>query len=434
MLTLGALIGTAAHLEGLGVTALDFTGLAQKNGAVSSHLRIARTPDALHAVRLAPGGADLLIAADLVAACAEPSLSRLEHGRTQVLASSDLTPTASFVIDGSETGADALLATLRAACGEAQVRTFAASRLAQALAGDAIAANLLLLGAAFQRGLLPLSLAAIERAIVLNGVAVAANRRAFAWGRVAAHDPLRVAARLQPPPAPAPSLDAFVDARAQDLEAYQDAAYAQRYRARIAALRAAEHARGGGAGGLAEAAALGLYRLMAYKDEYEVARLYRAPAFRAQLAALFDGDAGALPLEFHLTLPWARGTGPDGRPAKRRVGRWMWHAFALLAHGRRLRGSAFDPFGRSAERRLERRLRDAHEALLDEITRTLTPARHALALDLLQLPQRIRGFGPVKQAAAEAVAREQAALLARYRAAGAHAPSAVQAPAEAVSP
>jgi indolepyruvate ferredoxin oxidoreductase len=426
VLTIGALLGMAAHLEGKGVTTLDFTGLAQKNGAVMSHVRIARSPDELHSVRLAPGGADLLLACDLVTAGSEGALSRLERGRTRAVLNTDVAPTAAFLIDGSGVADAPLLAALQAACDPGDLHPIAASRLATALTGDAIATNLLMLGCAFQRGLLPLSLAAIESAIELNGVAVEQSRRVFAWGRVAAHDPDRLASLTSPaslgvsrPPASQATLEAFIEQRVHDLVAYQDARYAQRYRSLVARVAEAEAQRAPGCSGLAEAAAKGLFKLMAYKDEYEVARLYRAPAFRAQLASLFAGDPETMPIEFHLAPPWLTRPAADGSPpSKRRFGRWVWHAFGVVAALKRLRGTPLDPFGRNEDRRLERALRDQHEQLLDEITRTLNPANHALAVELARLPDRIRGFGHVKRANAEAVRHDEGELLARYRAAG----------------
>ena len=423
VLTIGALLGMAAHLEGKGVTTLDFTGLAQKNGAVMSHVRIARSPGELHAVRLAPGGADLLLACDLVTAGSEAALSRLERGRTRAVLNTDVAPTAAFLIDGSDVAGEPLLKALRAACDPGDLHPMAASRLATALAGDAIATNLLMLGFAFQRGLLPLSLASIERAIELNGVAVEQSRRVFAFGRVAAHDPQRLAslsplAAARPPDAPA-TLDDFIERRVRELVEYQDAAYAQRYRERVTRVAEAEAKLAPGCSGLAEAAARGLYKLMAYKDEYEVARLYRAPEFRVQLATLFGGDPETMPIEFHLAPSWLSRPGADGSPpTKRRFGRWVWHGFGVLAALKRLRGTPFDPFGRSEDRRLERALRDRHEQLLDELVRTLNPTNHALALQLARLPDRIRGYGHVKRRNADLVRREEGELLARYRAGG----------------
>jgi indolepyruvate ferredoxin oxidoreductase len=427
VLTIGALLGMAAHLEGRAVTTLDFTGLAQKNGAVMSHVRIARSAEDLHAVRLAPGGADLLLACDLVTASSEAALSRLARGRTRAVLNTDVAPTAAFLIQGSAVSDEPLLKALQTACDPGDLHPMAASRLATALAGDAITTNLLMLGFAYQRGLLPLSLAAIDRAIELNGVALEQSRRVFAWGRVAAHDPQRLAA-LAPlaaeRPAAAPfKLDDFIERRVRDLVAYQDPAYAERYRVRVARVAEAEAKQAPGCSGLAEAAARSLFKLMAYKDEYEVARLYRAPEFRAQLASLFEGNPETMAIEFHLAPSWLVGSPrhPDAegsRPAKRRFGRWIWHGFGLLAALKRLRGTPWDPFGRSEDRRLERALRDQLEHLLDEITRTLSPANHALALELVRLPDRIRGYGPVKRANAATVQRAAAELLARYRAGG----------------
>jgi indolepyruvate ferredoxin oxidoreductase len=206
----------------------------------------------------------------------------------------------------------------------------------------------------------------------------------------------------------------------RDLVDYQDAAYAQRYRERVTRVAEAEATLAPGCSGLAEAAARGLYKLMAYKDEYEVARLYRAPEFRAQLASLFGGDPENMPMEFHLAPSWLSRPGADGSlPTKRRFGRWAWHVFGVLAALKRLRGTPFDPFGRSEDRRLERALLDRHEQLLDELARTLNPTNHALALQLARLPERIRGYGHIKRKNADLVQREEGELLARYRAGGA---------------
>ena len=419
VLTIGALLGMAAHLEGRAVKTLDFTGLAQKNGAVMSHVRIGRADDALHAVRLAPGGADLLLACDLVAACGEVALARIERGRTRAVLNIDVAPTAAFVIGEADGAGAPMQATVRALCAEGDVHALAGTQLASILTGDAIATNLLLLGYAFQRGLLPVSLEAIERAITINGVSVEQSLRVFAWGRVAAHDPARLAPLLPAPAAPDPSLEQFIERRAQDLTQYQDAAYAQRYRDLVAEVRRAEAALPDAKGAVADAAARGLFKLMAYKDEYEVARLYRTPAFLAQLESLFEGPADAQPLEFHLALPWRRGRGgTSAAPSKLRYGRWMWRVFALLAHGKRLRGTAFDPFGRSADRRLERQLLTDYERLLREIISSLSPGNCGLALQLARMPENIRGFGHVKRASAELARDDVAKLLQRYRQTG----------------
>jgi indolepyruvate ferredoxin oxidoreductase len=279
--------------------------------------------------------------------------------------------------------AEQILGELRRAAGPGGVEALDASRLATALTGDAIGANLLLVGYAWQRGLIPLSRAAIERAIEINGVAVAFNQAAFLWGRRAAHDldlVVRIAG-LGPRRPAAKSLDELIDERATFLGQYQDRAWAERYRATVARIRAAEQRVLPGHADLAEAAARGLFKLMSYKDEYEVARLYTSGAFRRQLEAELESWGR---LELHLAPPLIAARDPvTGHLVKRRFGPWILHAFKVLAPLKRLRGTAFDPFGRTAERRMERRLIGEHEALLAELAAGLTPASHAAAVELL---------------------------------------------------
>ncbi|MGH7091096.1 MAG: DUF6537 domain-containing protein, partial [Stellaceae bacterium] len=347
-------IGMAAHLEGKGCTVLDFTGLAQKNGAVMSHIRLAPSPDELHSVRLAPGGADLVLGCDMVVAASPAALSRIAEGQTRAIVNSDLQPTAAFVLDGDvDFEARTLERALRTAAGDRGVDLIDATGLATALMGDSIATNLFMLGYAFQKGLLPLSLAAIERAIELNAVAVEANQHSFAWGRLAAYDHARLERIVRPAhPAAAPraaeGLDALVARRAAFLAEYQDEADAERYRRIVARVAEAEKARVKGHAELAEAAARGLFKLMAYKDEYEVALLYAAPEFRANLERAFEGNYR---LEFHLAPPLLAPRDPDsGELQKRAYGPWMLRAFRVLQRFKRLRGTRLDPFGMTAER------------------------------------------------------------------------------------
>jgi indolepyruvate ferredoxin oxidoreductase len=419
VITVGALVGMAAHLEGKGCTVLDFTGLAQKNGAVMSHVRIARTPDELYSVRIAPGGADLVLGCDLVVAASPIALSRVEHGVTRIIANSDLQPTAAFVLDGDvDFEARTMERSLAAAAGAANLDLVDATGLATSLMGDSIATNLFMLGYAFQKGLLPLGLAAIERAIELNGVAIEANKHTFHWGRLAAHDHAKLERFVHPPhPAqipPAQGLAALVERRAAFLTQYQNKAYARHYRDFVARVAEAEKARVKGHGEFAEAVARGLFKLMAYKDEYEVARLYTDGAFADKLKREFDGR---IRLEFHLAPPVMAKRDPlTGHLVKRSFGPWMLHAFALLKHFRFLRGTSLDPFGRTAERKMERRLIAEYEIALTEIIAGLTPENHVLAVEIASLPERIRGYGHVKErAVAEAKTRETA-LLAAFRA------------------
>jgi indolepyruvate ferredoxin oxidoreductase len=420
VITVGALMGMAAHIEGKGCTVLDFTGLAQKNGAVMSHIRLSRSPDDLHAVRIAAGETDVLIACDMLVAASPAALSRMDRLGTRAVVNDHVQPTAEFVrntqLDFQSAG---VLRSIRAAVSD-QAHFVDATGIATALMGDSIATNLFMLGFAWQKGLVPLSLSALEQAIELNGVAVEANKRTFAWGRLAAHDPAAVETIARPSmrggPAPVLSLSDLVARRKEDLEAYQDAAYAERYSRAVEEAAQAE-ARLGGASGYAEAVARNLYKLMAYKDEYEVARLYSDGAFKRQLQAQFEDG---YKLEFHLAAPvLARRDPRTGEPRKQAYGGWMLGAFGLLAHGKRLRGGWADPFGYSEERRAERRLISDYETLTRRVGQALNPANHAEAIALAEWPQLIRGYGHVKLRGLAAANEKLAALVRAFEAAGA---------------
>jgi indolepyruvate ferredoxin oxidoreductase len=295
-----------------------------------------------------------------------------------------------------------------------------ATRLATALLGDSIATNPFMLGFAYQKGLIPVSGAAIERAIELNGVAVKANKRAFLFGRRAAHDPAaidRLAAEMSPDSQPAPiarTLDEIIAKRVEFLTGYQDAAYAERYRLLVERVRQIEAEKTPGLTGLAEAVARYYFKLLAYKDEYEVARLNTDPRFREALARHFEGDYR---LEFHLAPPLLNPRDPDsGKPIKKRYGPWMMKVFGLLARLKFLRGTALDLFGRTAERRLERQLISDYEALVGEILEKLDHDRHRLAVALASLPEQIRGYGHIKQTHLDKTLKRQKELLAAFRA------------------
>jgi indolepyruvate ferredoxin oxidoreductase len=418
VITLGALIGMAAHIEGKGCTVLDFTGLSQKNGAVMSHVRLAPRSEDLHAVRVAAGGADLLLGCDMVVAASPAALACVETGVTNAVINTHLQPTAAFIFNPDIDFETAnMLRALKDAAGPAGAEMIDGTALATALAGESTGTNLFMLGFAFQKGFVPLGVDAIMQAIELNGVAVEANTRLFTFGRLAAHDRTRVEAALRPQlreAAGAPQdFAALLDRRAAFLTDYQDAAYARRYRDAVAFVHAAETARGRGRTGLAEAAARTLFRLMAYKDEYEVARLYSDGTFVEKLRRQFEGD---LRLEFHLAPPLlARRDPATGELRKHAYGAWMLTAFKWLARARRLRGTAFDPFGRTAERRMERQLIVDYETVLRELAASLTPANHALAVEIASLPQQIRGFGHVKLRNLEKAKAREAELLALWR-------------------
>jgi indolepyruvate ferredoxin oxidoreductase len=421
IVTIGALLGMAAHLEGKGCTVLDMTGLAQKGGAVLSHVRIARDQEQIHAVRIAAGGADLLLGCDLVVAAGAEALGKLSGEKSRAVVNTHEVMTGAFTRDPDLTfpGSD-LRHSIVAALGAERVAFVDATRLATALFGDAIATNPFLLGYAYQRGLVPLSAAAIERAIALNAVAVERNRSAFRWGRYAAIDPERVAARALPAAAIPEShrlsatLDELIERRVAFLTAYQDAAYAERYRQRVARVRQREGAAVPGSHALTDAVARALFKLMAYKDEYEVARLYTESDFLKRLEETFEGPYR---LRFHLAPPILGDRDPaTGHLRKRDFGPWMLAVFRLLARLKRLRGTPFDIFGRSPERRLERRLIAEYEELIEEVLAGLGPANHAVAVELARLPLEIRGFGHVKEAAVARAAAKRQELLARFRA------------------
>ncbi len=420
VVTIGALLGMAAHLEGKACTVHDNTGLSQKNGAVTSHVRIAPSADDLATTQIGPGGATVLLACDMVVADSPAALSRLAPGATRAVVNAYVQPTAAFV-QNPEARQDpaAMLKSLRTALGGQGLDTVDATRLAILVMGDSIYANPIMLGFAWQKGLIPVSQEAILRAIELNGVAVEANKRAFAWGRRAAHDPAAIEARLAPRqvvvplPSAAPEFNAIVERRAQFLTDYQDAAYAARYRDLVARMAEAERTRVGRADAFARAVAEGAFKLMAYKDEYEVARLYTNGDFAAKLKEHFEGDVS---VKVHLAPPlFARKDPVTGHLTKRAYGSWVLGAFRILARLRGLRGTAFDIFGYTKERREERRLVEDYFLQMEGVAAGLTPANHEIAVALARLPERMKGFGHIKDANIAAAKRDEAALLAAFK-------------------
>ena len=415
VVTIGAILGMAAHMDDKGVTVLDQSGLAQKNGAVVSHVRIAAAPENLHAVRIAAGKARLLLACDAVTAGGADALAKLGTGRTRAVVNRDVAPTSAFTLDGDAPfDRGSLFAAIRDAAGHNLTELVDATRIATALLGDAIATNMFMVGYAVQRGLVPIPVAALERAIELNGVAVEANKEALGWGRVQAARPEAVSAALEragmaPEEEKRPeTLEEIVEDRAALLTAYQDAAYAARYCALVARAEAADRALGEPALDFARAVARDAARLMAYKDEYEVARLYTDPAFMARLKAQFEGD---FRLSFHLALPLLRRPDPTtGEPGKRSFGPWTMAAFRVLARMKRLRGGRFDIFARSPDRRLERGLVEWYFALVEELADGLTEENYETAIALAGLPGKIRGYGPVKARSVAEAKRKEAGL------------------------
>ncbi|MCB1436389.1 MAG: indolepyruvate ferredoxin oxidoreductase family protein [Rhodobiaceae bacterium] len=413
VVTVGQILGVAAHLEGRGAAALDFTGLAQKGGGVLTHLTLYPEPTEEASARLAPGGADLLLAGDMVVATGPEAMKTLRRGHSLAVCNSSMTATANSVLDRDYAlDEDALRAHIAQGTGEENAHFVRASALAEALTGDAITANMFLLGLAWQKGAVPLGEAAILRAIELNGVMCDDNKRAFAWGRRAAEDRQAVekAAGGLDLREEAEDLKDLVERRAAHLVDYKSEAYAQRYRAVVERARKTEKTVCGAEGELTRAVATSLHRLMAFKDEYEVARLYLKGGFGEELRAKFDGPFS---LRYHFAPPFLP-RGADRR-AKRSFGPWFIHVLKALAAMKGLRGTMFDPFARQSERREERRLIGEFESDIDEILEGLTAERFDAALALAALPQSIRGFGPVKEAAIRRAAGQRAELLEAFR-------------------
>ncbi len=406
VVTVGALLGTAARIEGLAASVNDVTGMAQKGGPVLGHVQIARNASELAGERIAVGAADLLLAIDLVVATMPDAMSRLGP-RTHAIANLDATQTGRFTRDADAViDSQALIERLRPRV--SAIESVPALQAAMAAVGDPVAAGLLMTGYALQVGRVPLRAESIEEAIRLNQVAVERNTAAFRWGRRLAADPA-AASELGLVSTMPESLDARIEQRRAYLHDYQDERYAQRYLRLVEQARAAESAALPGSEQLTQAVAWTAFRLMAYKDEYEVARLHSQSAFRARLEAQFEGD---YQLQFHLAPPWFARPDPDtGLPRKMAVGVWMLPVFRMLARLRRVRGTAFDPFGRSDERRQERRLITDYEAMIADLCRRLDADTHPLAIRLAALPARIRGFGHVKQASLREFGLAQAALL-----------------------
>jgi indolepyruvate ferredoxin oxidoreductase len=407
VVTVGALVTMAAHLEGKQASVLDFMGFAQKGGAVLSFVRLAETPDQLNQVRIDTQQADALLACDMVVGASDAALQTVKHGRTVILVNTHELATAAFVRNpDADLHASFLLDKMRHAAGDERVHPTDAQAIAQRLLGDTLPANIVMLGVAFQRGLVPVSEAALLKAIELNGVAVQTNRTAFALGRLSVADPAALK-RLEGEPSKGDAkdtLDALIERRARFLADYHDAAYAQRYRALVERVRAAE-APLGGALKLTEAVARQYAKLLAVKDEYEVARLYSDGGFMKSLSAQFERwDA----VRFHMAPPLL------GRD-KRRFGPWLMPAMKLLSGLRRVRGTWLDPFGHTAERKLERQLARDYEATVGELLGSLNAGNRDLAATIAAVPERIRGYGHVKLANAATEKARWQELMQRWR-------------------
>ncbi len=423
VITIGHLLGMAAHLEGKAVTVLDMTGLAQKNGAVMSFIRFAEEGTPLYSPRIGIASADAVIGCDLVVTAGRESLARMAAGRTRVVANAALIPTSDFTRNADwNAPSHTMEAEITGAVGLQATSFVDATRLATALLGDAIATNMFMLGFAWQRGLVPVSAGAIDRAIELNAVAVEANRAAFAWGRMSATDLAQVERITVPavpavpvnlmPRRPTLSLVELVESRRQLLTSYQDEAYARSYTDFVSRVQAAERRLTGGASSkLTEAVAANLAKLMAYKDEYEVARLYTEGGFLEKVAQQVDGD---YEVQLHLAPPlWAK-RDQHGKLQKRAYGPWVFKAFRVLSRLRRLRGTPFDVFGYTYERRGERALIEAYRGWIEQVLARLHDGNLSLAIEIARIPEKIRGFGHVRAASQDAALEVQRRLAGEF--------------------
>jgi len=403
VLTIGALLGMAAHIEGKASMILDMSGLAQKGGAVLSHVRLSEHTADVTCSRIVTGTADLVLAADEVVAASKDTITLCESGRTTGIINSHVIPTADFILNRDFNFQNRKVNSVLETALRKESSFFDFTRPAEMLLGDSIATNIMMMGYAYQKGLLPLSAEAIEQAIEVNGVSIKMNKEAFRLGRLAVVDFARLEAMMKgQDPTAAPktldmmSLDEIIAHRSRLLADYQNETYAERYRKLVNQVREAAR-KGGHSEALPRAVAINYAKLLAYKDEYEVARLYTDGGFEKQLRDQFDGD---FKISFNLAPPiLSRGVDALGRPKKRAFGAWMLPVFRMLAKARVLRGTAFDIFGHSADRRLERDLIAGYEKDVATVLGLLSPATVDTAVELLSLPDRIRGYGPVKEKA-----------------------------------
>ena len=441
VVTIGQLLGMAGHLEGKGVSVLDMAGLAQKGGEVASHVQIASSPERLQATRIATGEADLVLGCDIIVTANTEAISKMQVGKTRAVVNTADIPTAEFVRnpDWKFPGSD-LAGEIRTALGgdravaDGHLELIDANRLTVALMGDALYTNPFMLGYAWQKGWVPLTRESLERAIELNGVSIDANKKAFNWGRRAAHD--RTAVERVAFPAEvvelkrdgskklSGSLEEMVSRRAEFLVGYQNTAYAARYTALVDKVRAAEMGVVRDATGakpdlpLTTAVARYFFKLLAYKDEYEVARLYTDPAFLEKLNAQFEADEknGPITLKFNLAPPMLAKKNEKGELVKKQYGPWMLKAFGVLAKLKGLRGTAFDPFGGTEERKAERALIAEYESTVAMMIAKLDAANLSAAVAVASVPEEIRGYGHVKEAHMKKAAAKRASLVEAFKA------------------
>jgi len=423
VVTIGAIVGMAAHLEGKGFTGLDMAGLAQKGGAVWTHLQVARAPENIKTVRLGAGGARAVLGCDLVVSASIKTMDTTQPGKTRIAVNTHQQMTGTFTREANfQFPGQSLRGTIAKGVGEDNAFFVDATRIATALLGDSIASNMFMLGYAYQKGLIPLSAEAINKAIELNGAAIKMNQAAFLWGRRTAADPATVERLIAPKAEKVTvqtvfeTLDEMIQRRVEFLTGYQNAAYAARYKALVDKVRKEEQQKGKGLTGLAQAVARYYFKLLAYKDEYEVARLHSDGRLLEKVRQQFEGD---FTLRFHLAPPLFARRDEKGELIKQEYPGWMMHVFGALSRLRFLRGTALDIFGHTEERKMERQLIRDYEALVEELLTRLSPDNHALAVQIVSVPEEIRGFGHVKARHVKAAKELEAKLLTRWRAPGA---------------
>lgn len=429
VVTVGQILAMAAHIEGKGCSVLDMSGLAQKGGPVLSHVRLADRQSDIYSTRVGTGMADLVIGCDLIVTAGRDTLSRMGEGRTHTIVNANGATTATFIKNPDWQFPDASAREeISAACGSEQVDFVEASKIATTLMGDSIATNMFMLGYAWQKGLVPLSEAAITKAIELNAVSVNFNKQAFLWGRSAAND-LAAVEKLAKTNEPAAqviefkrpvSVDEIIQKRVAFLTDYQNAAYAQRYRDFVEQVRKAENKLGDAAKSLrlTEAVAKYLFKLMAYKDEYEVGRLHANRAFSEKIERMFEGK---YQVKYHLAPPLFAKRDAHGHLIKQEFGSWVKPMFAVLAKLKFLRGSMFDIFGYTEERKTERALIEQYRQTIAALLPKLTAENVAKLVDIARIPEEIRGYGHVKEKHLKAAKEKEAKLLAEFNAPVQHA-------------
>lgn len=407
VITIGALLGMAAHLEGKGVSVLDMTGMSQKNGSVTSHVRISELRADICASRIPSGEADLVLGCDLLTSGAHEAVSKMRVGRTTAIINKHEQPTGPFARQPDwQFPGDAVSELVVEAVGK-KAEFIDATSIATALLGDSIATNLFMVGYAYQRGCIPVDEGSILRAIELNGVAVEANKTSFSWGRHAAVDLRRVESIARPTKTVTlhfpRTLDQQIQEHVKELTAYQDAPYAEKYLELVERVRDAER-RIGKSTKLSAAVIKYYFKLMAYKDEYEVGRLYTDGRFKARLGEQFEGNVS---LRFNFAPPLFAKKDASGHLVKREFGPWVWYGLHVLARLKFLRGTAFDVFGYTEERKMERRMIAEYRESIDALLSSLNESNFSTAVELASWPERVRGYGHVKEASVAAVRAQQ---------------------------